>query len=89
VLLTWQFTNPLVVVGDGIVPFFIDWGTSPHPARTAARGASLIGLRAEHPDPDRVQNLLRTLGLDFRVTNGPAPALIATIDSPRGRVELR
>lgn len=89
VLLTWHFTNPLVVVGNGIVPFFIDWGTSPHPARTAAQGATLAGLRAEHPDPDRVQHALRQLGLDLPVTKGQTPALIATIVSPRGRVELR
>ena len=89
VLLTWQYTNPLVVVADGIVPFFIDWGTSPHPAQSAARGASLVGLRAEHPDPDRVQKALRQLGLELHVTKGQTPALIATISSPRGRVELR
>jgi hypothetical protein len=26
VLLRWQFSSPLTVVADGIVPFFIDWG---------------------------------------------------------------
>src|SRR6266508_2153747 len=89
VLLSWRYTDPQTVLADGLVPFFIDWGQSPHPARTAAPGASLIALRAEHPDAQRVQRLLRELGLDLSVQPGAAPALVAIIDSPRGRVELR
>jgi hypothetical protein len=76
-------------VFDGLVPFFIDWAKTPHPAGSATPGLSLIGLRAEHPDPEPVQEALFTLGLDLRVQRGPRPALIATVDSPRGRVELR
>jgi len=49
----------------------------------------LIALRAEHPEPQRVQRLLRELGLDLLVQPGAAPALVAIIDGPRGRVELR
>lgn len=89
VLLSWQFTDPAVEIADGIVPFFIDWGSSPHPALSAARGATLIGLRAEHPDARRVQQMLQQLGLKLTVSKGSLPALIATIDGPRGRVELR
>ena len=89
VLLNWRYTNPRVVVADGIVPFFIDWGETPHPAAGAAKGASLVDLRAEHPDPERVQKMLGQLGLDLAVTKGPKPALKATISSPRGRIELR
>jgi hypothetical protein len=89
VLLSWQYTDPNTVAADGLVPFFIDWGTSPHPSATAARGASLLQVRGEHPDADRVQQLLDALGLDLRVQKGSSPAIVATIDSPRGRVELR
>jgi glyoxalase-like protein len=88
-VLTWRFTDPATVVADGIVPFFIDWGTSPHPAKTAAAGCTLIALRAEHPDAARVKKLLDGLELPLPVTTGSAPALTATIDSPKGRVELR
>ena len=89
VLLSWRYTDPQTVLADGLVPFFIDWGQSPHPARTAAQGASLIALRAEHPDAQRVQRLLNDLGLDLTVQPGATPALVAIIDGPRGRVELR
>ncbi|MDP9088266.1 MAG: VOC family protein [Pseudomonadota bacterium] len=88
VLLRWKFTDPWWVVADGLVPFFIDWGRSPHPAQIAAKGATLLALRAEHPHPKRVQVLLRGISLEMPVEAGPT-ALIATIDSPRGRVELR
>jgi len=89
VVLSWRYTDPRTVVADGVVPFFIDWGQTPHPASTATPGASLIGLRAEHPDPEPVQKALSRLGLDIRVQRGPRAAFIATVSSPRGRVELR
>jgi hypothetical protein len=89
VVLSWRYTDPAVVVADGLVPFFIDWGSSPHPSLTAAKGATLTQLRAEHPEAPRVQKMLDALGLDLKVTQASTPAIIATIDSPRGRVELR
>jgi hypothetical protein len=89
VVLSWRYTDPQVVLSDRLIPYFIDWGSSPHPAATAARGATLVGLRAEHPDAARVRKMLDTLGLELPVQSGAKPSLIATIDSPRGRVELR
>jgi hypothetical protein len=87
--LSWQYTDPWVRVADGIVPLFIDWGDSPHPARTAAKGARLISLRAEHSDVREVRGMLRRLGIDLQVKQSPSPALIALIEGLRGRVELR
>jgi hypothetical protein len=89
VLLNWRYTNPRVVVADGIVPFFIDWGSTPHPAQTAASGLSLLDLVGEHPDAKRVQQMLTAVGLGLQVKPGPSPALTAIISSPRGRIELR
>ena len=89
VVLSWRYTDPNVIAADRLIPYFIDWGNSPHPSATAARGATLVHVRAEHPDADRVQKMIDALNLDLRVQKGSAPALIATIDSPRGRVELR
>ena len=88
-MLSWRYTDPRTVVADGVVPFFIDWGKTPHPATTATQGASLVTLRAEHPDAERVQRMLTGLGLDLKVQPGSRTALIAIISSPRGRVELR
>jgi hypothetical protein len=87
--LRWRYTDPLRRLADGIVPFFIDWGDSPHPAQSAAQGASLVALRAEHPPPERVQNMLQAFSLDLPVSQGKQAALIATIESARGRIDLR
>jgi hypothetical protein len=88
VMLSWRYTDPNVVVAGGLIPFFIDWGTSPHPSATAARGATLVSVRAEHPDAEGTQKMLDALGLELQVQKGSAPAIIATIVGPRGRVEL-
>jgi hypothetical protein len=88
-VLSWRLTYPNLRLGDGLVPFLIDWGQSRHPADTAPGGVQLLDLRAEHPDPAAVLGALRHLGLELRVEAGPAPALIATLETPRGRVELR
>jgi hypothetical protein len=89
VLLSWNYTNPWTVVADGIVPFFIDWGTTPHPAASATQGGTLVALTAEHPDPASVTTALEAVGLNLAVKKGTTPALVATINTPRGRVELR
>jgi hypothetical protein len=89
VLLSWRYTDPDVVLEHRLIPFFIDWGASPHPASTAPRGATLVAFRAEHPAPERIQGMLRQLGLNLSVQPGDQPALIAIIESPKGRVELR
>jgi hypothetical protein len=89
VVLSWTYTDPRTELANRLVPYFIDWGASPHPSATAAKGVRLIGLRAEHPDVSRVQAMLKQLGLTLAVTRGPKPSIIATFDSPKGRVELR
>jgi hypothetical protein len=89
IVLAWRYTDPSVVLEDRLIPYFIDWGTSPHPAASAPRGATLVALRAEHPDAPRVERMLRLLDLDLPVQSGPQGALVATIDSPKGRVVLR
>jgi hypothetical protein len=87
--LRWRFTDPSRVVADGVVPFLIDWGDTPHPAQRAPQGATLVALRAEHPQADGALALLGAMHLDLAVQAGPHPTLIATIEGKHGRVELR
>ena len=89
VVLAWRYTDPNVVLEHRLIPYFIDWGTSPHPAATATRGATLVALRAEHPEADRLAAMLRQLGLNLPVTAGPKAELIATLEGAKGRVEVR
>jgi hypothetical protein len=88
VTLRWRFTDPTNLLDDGLIPFFIDWGSSPHPASSAPSGGELIALVAEHPDAHRVRGNLLALGLDLNVTQGPRPVLIATIRTVTGTVEV-
>jgi hypothetical protein len=89
VALTWSLTDPGVSAALSLVPFFIDWGKSPHPAANAARGPVLESLRGEHPRPDLAREPLAALGLDLPVDKGPRPALVATLRTVSGVVELR
>jgi len=89
VLLAWRLTVSPTLNADGIVPFFIDWGTTQHPASTLHKACTLLSLRAEHTDAKRVEAGLSALGLNLQVIAGSAPALIATIRTPHGDVELR
>jgi len=88
VILRWTLTDPIMAPG-GIVPFLIDWGSSPHPAVSAPQGVMLVDLRAEHPNPAAVLTAFRMLALDLAVAPSAAPALVAILNTPAGDVELR
>jgi hypothetical protein len=88
-LLQWRLTRHDADPGRLVVPFLIDWGDSPHPSETAPAGVRLVELRGEHPDPAIVREALAALGATLAVDEGPEPALVATLDTPRGRIELR
>jgi len=88
--IAWTLTMP----GDppprhGIVPFFIDWGDTPHPcAELPDRGVRLVRLHGRHPDPGTVRRELEQLGVDLDVTAGRA-GLVAVLETPTGvRVTL-
>ncbi len=87
--LAWEVTDPFMPREGGVVPFFIDWGETPHPSETAPVGCDLVDLRAEHPEFGRVRDMLDGLELDLHLEPGPRPTLIATIRTPFGMVELR
>ena len=71
--------------GDGLVPFLIEWGAgTSHPSTTSPGSCTLVGLRAQHPNPTAIQGMLAALGLDVPVTAGPSPALYAQIETPKG-----
>jgi hypothetical protein len=85
-LLAWRFTDPMVRVADGVMPFLIDWGAGPHPSDLLPREIRLAGLHLLHPEPAPLNALLN--GLGFTVHAGPQPKLLATLETPRGRVVL-
>jgi hypothetical protein len=86
-VLSWQLTDPVVALEQGLVPFLIDWGTSPHPAKSAVQGGILHDLHISHPAPNLVKKKLAILGTDMPVVQGP-PGLKARIETKNGIVEL-
>ena len=86
--LEWRMTDLAMPRESGIVPFFIDWGDTPHPGAAAPGGCTLEDLRLFAPDAARVQHILERLGIRAAVRNGP-PAIEAVIRTPRGIVTLR
>ena len=87
-MLHWQLSDPYVMAFGGLVPFLIGWGDSPHPAHSAAPAGRLVGLEAEHPEPDRVQAALEALGSDLPVAAGAVPLLRARIEGADGTVHV-
>jgi hypothetical protein len=85
--LRWRLSLPEFDTAGGIVPFFIDWGDSPHPAATAVTGLSVVEFAAEHPDPGSIGGVLDALGVDLPVHAGGHAHLIVTLRGPAG--ELR
>src|SRR6185503_11221938 len=86
--LSWRASDLRAPRLDGTVPFLIEWGDTPHPSESSPAGATLRSLRVEHPDPDRVAAVLAALGADVPVAGASAPALIATLATPRGPIEI-
>ncbi len=86
--LTWEVTDPTTVLADGVVPFFIDWKTSPHPATSATVGPTLVELRGRHPDPQRVREMLEVLRVELPIELGDRAELVATFRSEHGVLPL-
>lgn len=86
--LTWRLTVSGEFAADGLVPFLIDWGSSPHPSETSEAICSIESFSAEHPDPASVRVMLDALGVTLAVETGPVPLLHATLVGPDGSIVL-
>ncbi len=86
-LLRWRLTRAEYERSDGLVPFLIDWGDTPHPTSRPLPEVGLRQFTGTHPDPDTVGRLLAALGVRLDVTEGP-PGLHAVLDTPNGAVAL-
>jgi hypothetical protein len=87
-LLEWRLTRPRFDYGDGLVPFLIDWGSSPHPTTRGLPGAPLVDVRARHPDPASVRPALAVLRADLHIDIGEAVAITAVVEGKHGPVTL-
>ena len=75
---------------EGAGPAVIEWHTDVHPATGLEdRGCALAGLELLHPEPERIERLLSSLGLEAPVSVaalpvGARPRLVAHILTPQG-----
>jgi Glyoxalase-like domain len=86
-MLSWRLTPArLERPWSGTLPFLIDWGDSPHPSSALAQGVSLVQLRLEHPEPERVHELLAMIGevQSVEIVEARAPRLSALLQTPDG-----
>ena len=75
--------------GADPIPFFIQWSPeSSHPSQDSPQGCDVIGFAIEHPKADAVRALLAQAGIDADVRQAKSCRLIATLDTPNGRVVL-
>ena len=72
---------------DGLAPFLIDWGDSPHPAGSGIPRAQLSGLQITSPAADQLNALYKEIRLDVTAAPGEA-AMRITITGPAGSVTL-
>ena len=88
--LEWLITIPAdgSLPLDGVAPALIEWHSDTHPAsRLDDHGLSLKKLVLFHPDPERVEHLLKSLAIDGPVVvekSAVVARLVAHIDTPQG-----
>lgn len=90
--LRWRLTmtDDGCLPAGGLIPFLIEWAAAPHPtASMKDSGCSLIGLQGVHPEPEKVESALESLGARHLISiekSSPAsiPSLLATIETPTG-----
>ena len=80
-LLEWRTLGIATDAYEGLMPFFIDWADTPHPSETSAQGARLVRVVVTHPEPDRLQEIYRELGVQAPVRLGDQPGIVAEIES--------
>ena len=84
VRLDWQI---MLVGGHPLVPFFINWKQSPHPALNTPTGCTLMEFTVAASEPDTYQTYMSALGIAVTVVAG-SNELSAQLQIPSGTVSL-
>lgn len=71
-----------------LIPFFIDWRGSEHPALSAPLGGHIASFEIHTPDADRLRTIFDVLELNIPVIAQDKPAVVATLESGKGRTTL-
>jgi len=71
-----------------LVPFFIDWMDSEHPAKSAPLGGALVSLEVHSPKADQLRQVFHALELEIMVKKAEIPRVVAVLEGSKGRLEL-
>jgi hypothetical protein len=82
-LLTWRLTGAGAL--DGLAPFLIDWGSTPHPTTRELPPIPLLLVTGVHPEPAAVETAVRALGMDMLVRRDARPGLVAVLANSAGK----
>lgn len=93
--LRWRLSDPTALPAGGVVPFVIDWGTTPHPSSSLPNQCKLIQLVAGHPDPvklrpvlDVFRPLLDDPHVEILLVAAAEPEIRARLQTPNGEIDL-
>jgi hypothetical protein len=86
--LHWRLTWADLDAGVALVPFLIDWGTTPPPPTRGLPEVELVGFEATHRRPDEVRPALAALAAELPLRAGNRPALTAVLAGRHGQVVL-
>jgi hypothetical protein len=87
-LLSWKMSRRRPMAFDGVVPFLMEWGTTPHPTTRDLPKAHLLDLQVWHPDTKAVIAALDALRAPKIPVHAGEPRMSVSIDTPKGRLEL-
>ncbi len=82
-LLTWRLTGAGGL--DGLAPFLIDWGSTPHPTTRGLPSIPLLLVTGVHPEPAAVETAVRALGMDMLVRRDAKPGMVAVLQNSAGK----
>lgn len=91
--LRWRFTfsDEGDLIEGGLLPHLIEWETESHPSRQLPRKqVSIDHIQAFHPDPDLIQQHLKSLDLQetISIEKSSKKHLKIIFDCPAGKVTL-
>jgi hypothetical protein len=91
-VLKWKTVGVVNKFGqEGVepIPFFIEWAAdSLHPSQDSPKGCELQSFEIEHPNPADVIEVLKKLGIGAEVKRARKVSLVATLNTPKGKVTL-
>ena len=87
-VLSWSLTMPLPEPMIEVVPFLLDWTRSAHhPSQRLKADCSIIDLELYHSKPEKVSDVLESLGCRERLEKGDT-RIALSLRTPKGHITI-